>query len=259
MAKSFYLPSNDNNKRAWLNNFSTQLSSLGAGLGVTATEITEVQKDVLAVNYVLENLEIFKTESQERTRYKDLLFEGEIGSPLGDLPGLPTLPVAPSSVPAGVFKRISKLVQRIKNHANYNEALGKNLGIIGAEKVIDYDNLKVNVSLKYSNSDGVALDFVKGKMDGVVIYSGTIVQETAPEGVTPGTELEPPVMIWTELSRATISPFIDTRLNAGNLPETRNYKMRYMKKDQPVGKDSDTITVIAVKFKAGAELSGKVK
>jgi hypothetical protein len=32
MKKSFYLPKSDNGRRSWLNNFSSQLTSLGAGL-----------------------------------------------------------------------------------------------------------------------------------------------------------------------------------------------------------------------------------
>jgi hypothetical protein len=157
-----------------------------------------------------------------------------------------------------VFKRIGKLVQRMKNHPDYNEALGKNLGIIGAEQSVNYDAVKVRITLRRTDADGVTLDFVKGQLDGVIIYSGAIVQQIPAEGVPPETA-EPPVLVWTELARATTSPWTDNRYNASTLPEPRHYKMRYFKKDVPVGKESDTISVIAVRFKAGAELATKVK
>jgi hypothetical protein len=253
--KQHYLPFTDSGKRDWLNNFSTQLGTHGATVGVTPAEITEVDNEAKMVAYLLTILDIFKSETHERTTYKELVFDGDASIPLGDPPELPAMPTPPAAVTPGVFKRVARLAKRIKAHPNYTEAIGKNLGIVGSEQVIDYDNLKVQVAVRRTDADGVALDFVKGKMDGVVVYSGTIVQ---PAG-TPETGTEPPVLVWTELNRATTSPFVDTRYNEGNLPETRYYKMRYLKKDLPVGQDSDMISVIAVKFKAGAELAGKVK
>lgn len=259
MSKEFYMPKGDKEKRAWHNNFDTELASVGAGLGILPAEIADVHKDNLALNYILDNLETFKAETKERTSYKDLLFDGEIRTPLGALPGLPTLPVAPAAVPAGVFKRTAKIVQRIKNHPNYNDALGKSLGIIGTEKVIDFENAKVRITLRSTDSDGVALNFVIGNFDGVVVYAGSYAHKITDATKLGETTIEEPVMIWTELGRAASSPFIDTRLNESNKPETRHYKIRYLKKQIPVGKDSDIISVVATVYKAGAELANKVK
>jgi hypothetical protein len=246
MRKKPYLPKGDNEKRAWLINFSTQLAVHGSGLGITDTEITATRADARAVNYILDILDLFKKETQERTSYKDLLFEGKIGTPLGDMPGLPVITETPAAVPAGVFKRIAKIVQRIKNHPDYNEAIGKNLGIIGAEREIDYENLKVKITLRRNDSLGVVIDFVKGQIDGVVIYGGTFVGPVS--AGSPATSNESSLMIWKEIGRATTSPYIDTRQNATNQPENRAYKMRYLIKDMAVGKDSDIISVIAMIF-----------
>jgi hypothetical protein len=243
MTKEFYLPRGKKERRKWLNNFNTQLAEHGIGLGITPAEIAAVQNDAKAVNYMLDNLEIFNAEKEERTRYTNLLFDGRIGSPLGDLPGLPALPPPPAAVPPGVFKRIAKMVQRIKSHPNYNEALGKNLGIIGPEKVIDWEKQKVRATLLRSDATGVAFDFYKGKSDGVVIYEGSFVHEN-------NSASEPLLLAWTERARANISPWIDTRENKTSQPEARNYKMRYLKKDKAIGLESDILSVIAVKYKS---------
>lgn len=259
MKKSTYLPNGEYDKNIWLGNFSAKLVSIGPTVGITQAEITATTNDAKAVAYVLNCQTILKSDSQERTKYKDLLFDGEIGSPLGDLPALPDLSDAPTAVPAGVFKRIAKIVQRIKNHPSYNDSIGKALDIIGADQVIDYENLKVQITVRHTNDDGVALDYVKGQMQGVVVYAGTLEQPATNGTNPPATTDQTPVMVWSEIGRATVSPYIDTRDNASNQPEKRYYQMRYLLKDQPVGKDSDTIIVISTKFKQGSLLSGKPK
>lgn len=231
----------------------------GRPAGTYTAEIAAVEADALAYGYMIDNIAIFESEFHERTRYMDLLANGEPGTPLGDLPGLPTLPVPPASVEAGIFKRVSNMVARIKLNKNYNEALGQNLGIIGAERVIDYENLKVHITLRHTNNDGVALDFVKGQMDGVVVYGGVFAQKIVQPADSAATTSVPPVMKWTEIGRATKSPYVDRRLNDSDLPETRYYKMCYMKDDATAGKDSDTISVVAVVFEAGNETATKLK
>ena len=242
-----------------MNNFDTQIASMGSTVGVTPAEIAALHADTLAVNYILDTVEIFKSETQERTSYKGLLFEGEIGAVLGAMPVLPTLPVVPAAVPAGVFKRVRNMVQRIKKHANYTEAIGRNLGIIGAENVIDFNNVKVQITLRRTDSDGVALDFVKGQLDGVIVYGGDYAKITKPTDPAETVTDEEHVIIWTEIGRAASSPFIDTRENQTSKPETRLYRMRYVRKQLPIGKESDPLSVVANVYKAGHELGTKVK
>lgn len=246
--------------KKWLNTFYTELQTVGANLGISAAEIAEVGKFALAYSYVLQVANLFKWEEHERTKYKDLLADGAIGSHLGAFPTMPTLPVAPDAVPAGIFKIIGKLVQRIKNHPNYDESIGKNLGIIGPEKTVDLDTIKHLVSVKSVTSDGISLDFIKKDMDGVVVYAGVpyhVPADTAtPAADESDTEAE---MEWTEIARITQSPFFDNRFNTTNKPETRYYKFRYLKKDMMVGQESDIIRVISNKLKPGADLANKVK
>ena len=255
MSKGFYMPKGDKEREGWLSNFATEFESVALTLGFTTTEIDEVKNFAAAYTYVLKIMNIYKSEDHEWTKYKDLLADGAIGSHLGAFPVMPLMPVAPTVAPAGIFKSVARIVQRIKNHPNYNESIGKTLGIIGPEKTIDYDKAKVTVTLRRSDNDGVALNFVKGDFDGVVVYGGSYELKTIPPSDTPTIE-EEPVMVWTEIGRVATSPFVDTRANLTNKPETRYYRMRYILKEIPTGMFSDTITVTS---HAGSDLANKVK
>jgi hypothetical protein len=74
----------------------------------------------------------------------------------------------------------------------------------------------------------VRLDWIKGKLDGVRVES-----KRAPE-----TE-------FTRLDDDRYSPYVDTRptLKPGE-SEQRSYRLRYLKKDDPVGSYSDIVTVL---------------
>jgi hypothetical protein len=255
MSKGHYLPKSDKNREGWLNTFASVFEAVALTLGFTAAEIAEVIAFAAAYSYVMNTMNIYKSEDHEWTKYKDLLADGEIGTHLGPFPGMPIMPIAPVPVPAGIFKSIAKIVQRIKNHPNYDESIGKNLGIIGPEKTIDYDNAKVTFTVRRSDNDGVVLDFVKDEYEGVIIYAGSYPVNTIPPSSTPTIE-EEPVMTWTEIGRVAVSPFVDTRTNQTNKPETRFYRMRYIVKELPIGKISDTITAIAT---VGVDLANKLK
>ena len=102
---------------------------------------------------------------------------------------------------------------------------------------------------------GVALDFVKGNFDGAVVFAGTFASKIVPTAETPGDSAEP-TMIWTEIGRAASSPFIDARPNITNKPETRYYRISYLKKQVIAGLISDTLVVTA---NVGNDLATKVK
>jgi hypothetical protein len=251
MRKAYYLPYNDNEKVVWLMNFSTVFATIAETFDFTKEEVASVKNDYIVCKYMNEICNLFKSEFQERTRYRDLLFMGDIGSSFGSFPSLPEMPVVPAPVAAGVFKRTSKLVQRIKSHPKYNVSIGRNLGIIGAEKVIDLDAIKPKIKVKAVTAESISISFIKNRMDGVVVYAGTPMRISALTGNTlaPDTETEIK-MNWVEIAKNNISPFIDKRPNSSNKPETRYYKMRYFRKDILVGQDSDIIDVISIINKA---------
>jgi len=129
MSSNTYLPRTDAERLAWLKNFSAKLPLYTATFSLILTDTNAVIADSVMAMYALDQVEGFKKETAKRVEYKNELFDGEIGSTLGAYPTTGASPAAPPAVPAGIFKRTAKLVQRIKNHVNYTPAIGEDLGI----------------------------------------------------------------------------------------------------------------------------------
>jgi hypothetical protein len=260
MSKSKYMPRPYKDRVVWFMNFNAVFATVATTLGFTAAEIAAVNADYLAAKYIMDMLEMFKAEMLERTSFKDILFDGDPGVVLTEMPVGPVLPVAPEVVQPGIFSRVSKVVQRIKNHPGYNNSIGRNLGIIGPEKNVDLLTIKPVIGLKAVTSNSVIIDFNKGEMEGVVVFSGSPVVVAPEENTnqTPGNESEAEIN-WTEIARVIHAPFVDNRVNTLNKPETRYYKMQYLKHDKVVGQESDIIRVISTVGKSGADLANKLK
>jgi hypothetical protein len=101
-----YLPSSDNDKVFWLNNFSTKIGIYATPLGITAAEVTSVQKDAAFFSYLENMLESFKQTVNNIVGYKELAKKATDLQHLGALPTVPTLGTAPAMVSEGIFDRI---------------------------------------------------------------------------------------------------------------------------------------------------------
>jgi len=168
MAKGFYLPKKDKDKVVWLKNFNLKFSNYATALGFTAADVTAVGKDAAMFEYLVLIIAMYLHEKEQKVKYKQILAEGPIGHALGALPAPATLPAAPPAVPAGIFPRIAKIVQRIKNHPDYSEAVGRDLGVIGAEHTVDRIALKPALKLSlYGNA--VVVEWTKGHADSIHI------------------------------------------------------------------------------------------
>ncbi|MEQ1622101.1 MAG: hypothetical protein ABL919_11890 [Methylococcales bacterium] len=118
-------------------------------------------------------------------------------------------------------------VRRIKARSDYNQGLGLQLGIEGAEMSNDLANASPNLSGIDQTGGVVALNFYKNKSDGINIYCQR-------ENDTD----------WILLARATVSPYLDNRplLKTGK-PELRRYSAIFMVKDKEVGKYSNDLVI----------------
>ncbi len=175
MAKGDYLPDDDPGKATWLNTFSQKISVAGSSeptagedLGLTAAEVTQTEADALMFNFCVQNQDSFKNEKEERTDYKNLLRGGAEGVAMDPYP-TSTVVTPPEAVPQGIFKRIPKLVKRIKASANYNTPLGEDWGIIGDEQEFDPNELKPEIELLVV-AMGVLVKWRKGFAEGLRIY-----------------------------------------------------------------------------------------
>src|ERR1700737_2120465 len=125
-----YLPRPESDQVKWMKNFLAKVTVHSTTVSVTAAEVATLKADVEYLSYLLHDLlPLYRSKAQEITAYKDLLKDGPLGTPGGTLPVAPTPPTAPAAVAPGVMPRITTLVQRIKNSAGYNAAIGVDLGI----------------------------------------------------------------------------------------------------------------------------------
>jgi len=169
MPKDYYLPSDDEGKRLWLNHFASKLAVHAAALGIDPAIVTSVANDAAFFAYVLVSNLLFKEDGPGRTQYKNTLRDGPESVPLGDYPAAPIPGPPPATVPPGIFVRVRRLVQQIKNMPAYTEAIGQTLDIIGAENTDDPATWQP--ALAYALMAGKPLiEWIKGGADALLIY-----------------------------------------------------------------------------------------
>lgn len=165
-----YIPSGDADKGIWFSNFSSKLPTHATAVGITAAEVTAIQKDAAIFQYILTMLEACKQTVNNVTSYKNLLKHAVGQQHLGaTIPALPVLSTAPPTVPEGVFDRVSKLVKRIKASANYTDAMGNDLGIIAPTQTTDVSSMQPDLSVKL-DAGRPHIKCTKGYADAIDLY-----------------------------------------------------------------------------------------
>lgn len=225
-----FIPNSDSGKGIWLGNINIKIITYSTQLGLTAAEVTAIQKDIAMYQYVLGMKEAFKQTMNNITSYKNLLQRASGQQNLGPLPVAPTLPTAPAAVPEGVFDRISKLVKRIKAHSNYNEAMGNDLGIIAPVQVFDpallQPELRVNL-----DGDRPHIKCAKGYSDAIDLY----VDRKDGAG-------------YVLIGRLTKPDYIDVvNLPANVFLAEWDYKARYVIANNVVGVMSSVVSIVLKK------------
>lgn len=226
MSNKTYLPTADADKSAWLKNFAAKLPQYATTLGLATTDTAGVTADSAMVVFALDQVEIFKKETAKRVAYKNSLFDGEIGSALGAFPSTGAAPTPPAVVPAGVFKRTAKLVQRIKNHTNYTQAIGEDLGIESHITLRSAEILKPEIKITLDAGHPV-LKWKKGKTTAADLY----VDRSDDKG-------------FVFLATATVPQYTDnTELPHGINTALWNYKAIYKIGDDQTGEFSNPVSI----------------
>ena len=132
---TYYLPVKDGTRVIWLNNFSAKLKTNYATLlNVATATITQTVDDAADFQAMINLIDAYKKYLHNLIIYKDHLKAGnKAGTPLGTIAAPPALPTFSSTLTDDIFGRITKLVQILKRNTNYNDNIGENLGIIGAD------------------------------------------------------------------------------------------------------------------------------
>jgi hypothetical protein len=223
MPKSYFLPHNEPGKRKWLNNYAGKMPKDGPIVGVSAAEITQLTADALFFNYVCDMHNQHTKTTRDWTAYKH---QSAHGDHLGDLPVTPDPGTPPPTVPPDIFGRATTLAVRIKKSPNYTEAIGQDLGIIGAEVIVDPTTYQPVLTLSL-NAGHPHIGWPKLGMDSLELWKDS--------GDGKGFAL---------LTYTTNTDFADpSPLPAAGISAVWKYKAVYRLNDQPVGQWSDVATI----------------
>ncbi len=167
MARSNYIPDDDNGKAALFERFRDTIPTYATALGITAGEVADQAEDATWFRYILNHSIAMRDSGSQWTSYKNALLSGTGGAVQ---PITPALPVpTPNSVELGILTRFRDLVRRLKTSPNYLEATGEALGIIGPDSA-DEDPATLTPEISLRSSGGqVEVLWNKGSQEGVEI------------------------------------------------------------------------------------------
>lgn len=208
----------------WFANFTAKLVIHGPTLGATVAELASNAADNACVQALIPSTGRAQGDATEWVNLKRLELHGPETGVLPTIPGSTPLGISP--VMPGILIRLARFVQRLKGSPNYTEAIGADLGIIGAE-ITPSSPIKPQGSLSIVGPHEVKLKWVKANYTGVIVECQRAGETT-----------------WTLLGTDNFSPYLDGRpLLVAGQPEERRYRLRYLDGDALVGEYSDVMSV----------------
>ena len=227
MKKRYYIPDGDYEREVWLNTLYAGVAGLPKAWNISEDQLTSLLNDRDAYRYSLVYQEVAIAFSEACTSCKDLLKRGLISPhpqlfPVFEPPdGMPTIAVHP-----GIFTRVANLVSKLKLNDLYNEAIGKMLGVIGAEIVVDYSILQPELRLT-DISGYIHIRYIRGATEGIILYCMRGAETT-----------------FTLLATITKTTYNDTRPNLiDGQAEKRQYRAFFMVSDVAVGIESSLVNI----------------
>jgi hypothetical protein len=245
MSKQYYLPPDDKGKSDFLQLFSAKLATYAALLGITPAELASAQADSDAFKFIVLSLKAYKDYVEGYTQAKNILRDKE-GTPLAAWPAMPPVPMPPALVPAGIFKRNARLVGRIKKNDNYNEQIGKDMGIIGADTPdLDPTTLKPVIKAVLVSGGHPELQWNKPQgIDGIHFFVKRSSGAAAPTPGTPTPGAGATPAGFTFLASDTEPHYIDTAaLPAQGETAVWTYLAIYFRNGENIGQYSAEVKV----------------
>ena len=240
MKRQRYYPTLLSEQGAWNGNFADKLPQYVTSLGLPPAAAAATVADARYLQYMLSQwLRDVRTYSQAATQALTQLETGTGSTPYvlptfsppqlppGDPTATPPIP-ATVPVPPGALNRLFDFVQVIKRSPGYTQAIGEDLGIIGAEDTTEYPAPDFTTAVEMgSGCQCVKLRYHKRGHYAVAIHSRR------------GNEAD-----FTLLAVSSTSPFEDERpLLVPGQPEVRHYKMRFWDSGSENGEWSDVASV----------------
>ncbi len=226
MVTANYLPSSDQDKDPWLVNFALKFEKYAPEVDFSLDVVHKVQTFSKQFSLMMHGLETHRSYGTTLTAYKNLLRDGAKGE-LAPLSEAPATLAFEGVVEGNIFGQIVAWVDVIKEHKNYNEAMGKDLGIEAPSPPPAEVPAAVKPVLGIEVLSGQPnILWKKGKMDGIKIV------------VDRGTGS------YSFLAYDTYPNYLDTHpLPEFGKAEVWKYIAIYMKRDEPVGEWSDPVQI----------------
>lgn len=163
MSKSYY-PTDRAGQIDWHTNFTVEFPKVGEKLGFSRVEIDNAVADSKYAAYLL------KTLGPELETHANPAFAVLEGQSSGDYVEVPGATGAPPAVRPGIDTRRQARIERIKRHANYNEAIRQQLKI--GVSALDEKNYKAELGKPRQTGPTVTIPFRKagGKVSGINLY-----------------------------------------------------------------------------------------
>ena len=230
MPKQPFLPTNEPDQVVWLGRFTDTLKDAAKGYAtkydVSAASVTKLDTGRQHVDWAWANLEAYRTASKQGTANKDQLFTGS--GALATAPTAPVLPAPPAGAAfAGVMSFATTLANGIKNHPNYSEADGLDLGLEGATVLHTNVPTPPTLTLLKAMAGSVSINWNKNRHQGAKFQG-------RPAGSTD----------WADVGLDLTPPFDDARpLAHPGVPEVREYRACHVDKEIPTNLWSDVLVV----------------
>jgi hypothetical protein len=171
MSKQPFLPRTDLGKMDWLKNFAGKLGFYAAKYNISPAQVTDMLNSLPYFIYWMDYRKKYEDYLYKLTEFKNELINGvAAGAQDSVQPAPPMLEPPPMTVSSGIFKRATSIANVIKSQAIYTVADGNDLGIEGAESVMDIHNMKPVLNLHLIAGGHPEIKWTKQRMDGIEIY-----------------------------------------------------------------------------------------
>jgi len=223
-----YLPDAGSARVSWIQNFGVKLPNYATKYGISAAELADVSQSAVGLDFYVSYAGQVAEYSKKMNTFKAELASGSTGELT--LPVAPVLGTPPALPAAGIFKRVSTIVSKIKNHAQYTESDGLDLGIVASQgAAVDKKVVKPAISVRIITGGRPEIIRTKGGHDGIEIQ------------VDKGNNT------WQFLGIDLKPNFTDTSA----LPETgktelRRYRAIYIEDENHIGLWSDVVEISVI-------------
>lgn len=211
-----------------MNNFSTQFTIVGAGLGFLPAEIAAAQDDNTCMQGIASGAIELEAYVDAVRQYRTTVLTGDIGDPAAAFPAAPE--ITPGElVPVGIYERWNKLRDRIFAAPTFTPEIGELLGIMpfGPGGPTPESEIKPIVKPTAKLGNVVEVKFTRASFDGI--------------------ELEIKIdndVDWSNAGRFFKSPAVLNIPAGTGLPRAVQIRGHYLIDDAPVGSNSDTVNVV---------------